>query len=200
MPRFRGHREVNRHDGSTADSWFGFTCGHCGTRVSGAVVASQAGGQGIPNNRWLACTECARGLVEVDGTIFPGAKFGPAVEGLPEVVHTAYDEARNCMQASAYTAAELVCRKILMHVAADKGAPEGEPFAAYLTYLEKQGYVTPPMKGWVDLIRKHGNEATHRLAKTDRTRAESTVMLTAELLRLVYEMEHMSQKYASPAK
>ncbi|EEF78683.1 hypothetical protein MDMS009_2856 [Methylophaga thiooxydans DMS010] len=37
------------------------------------------------------------------------------------------------MEVNAYTAAELICRKILMHVAADKGADEGKSFAAYLT-------------------------------------------------------------------
>jgi Domain of unknown function (DUF4145) len=102
------------------------------------------------------------------------------------------------MGVGAFTAAELVCRKILMHVAADKGAKTGEPFAAYLDFLEKAGYVTPPMKGWVDLIRKHGNLATHELPAPDRKQAESTVMFTAELLRLVYEMEHMARRYLSP--
>ena len=54
------------------------------------------------------------------------------------------------------------------------------------------------MKRWVDLIRKHGNEATHKLDAPDKARAESTVMLTAELLRVIYEMEHMASKYAGP--
>ncbi|MCA9647935.1 MAG: DUF4145 domain-containing protein, partial [Myxococcales bacterium] len=77
----------------------------------------------------------------------------------------------------------------------DKGAPEGESFAAYLAALESLGYVTPPMKPWVDLIRRHGNQATHRLAASDAARAESTVMFTAELLRMVYEMAHMARRY-----
>jgi hypothetical protein len=54
------------------------------------------------------------------------------------------------------------------------------------------------MKGWVGLIREHGNRATHRLEAPDQGRAESTLMFTAELLRLVYEMEHLARKY-SPA-
>jgi hypothetical protein len=53
------------------------------------------------------------------------------------------------------------------------------------------------MKAWVDLIRKRGNLATHELPATDQQRAESTVMFTAELLRLVYEMEHMARRYTS---
>lgn len=83
-----------------------------------------------------------------------------------------------------------------MHVAVDKGAKEGDSFASYLSFLETAGFVTPPMKGWVDLIRQHGNNATHKLPASDRGRAESTVMFTAELLRIVYEMEFMASKYS----
>jgi hypothetical protein len=83
-----------------------------------------------------------------------------------------------------------------MHVAVDKGAAEGKPFAEYLAHLEDAGYVTPTMQTWVDLIRTHGNEATHSLATPSRQRAEGTLMFTAELLRLTYEMGHLAARYA----
>ena len=111
---------------------------------------------------------------------------------------TPYQEARRCMGVSAYTAADLLCRKILMHVAVDKGAKPGKTFAEYLTHLADAGYVTPPMAPWVDLIRQHGNQATHELPPSNQQRAESTVMFTAELLRLVYEMGHVAQRYLPP--
>ena len=82
-----------------------------------------------------------------------------------------------------------------MHVAADKGAKEGENFTHYIDYLEKENYITPNMKSWVDLIRTNANESTHKLAPPDKERAESTLLFTAELLRLVYEMEHYVSKY-----
>lgn len=185
------HKHTQKPDGTTDDAWHGYTCGHCGTKVSGAVVAWF-------NSRrtmWLMCPECERGSVITGGNTYPGVAFGPPLQGLPLEVAEAYDEARRCMSVNAFTAAELICRKILMHVAADKEAKAGEAFAAYLIHLENKGYITPPMKKWVDLIRKHGNEATHKLSPPDKTRAESTVMLTAELLRVVYEMEHMASKY-----
>jgi hypothetical protein len=84
-----------------------------------------------------------------------------------------------------------------MYVAVEKGAQTGDSFSNYLTHLANLGYITPPMKGWVDLIRKHGNLSTHQLPSPDRTRAESTLMLTAELLRLIYEMEYLSSKYTA---
>jgi hypothetical protein len=194
---FQGHRSISRHDGSTADSWHRYTCGSCGAVVSGAVVAEYTR---VKDNqqqqvRWLLCTDCGVGSTANGDTIVPGSAFGPTIEGLPDDVRAAYDEARRCMQASSFTGAEPLSRKILMHVAVEKGAKEGDKFAAYLAHLEKEGYVTPPMRSWVGLIRDNGNAATHKLATPDRQRAESTVMFTAELLRLVYEMEYMARKY-----
>lgn len=85
-----------------------------------------------------------------------------------------------------------------MHVAVDKGAKAGETFAFYIDYLEKQGYVTPPMRGWVKLIKDHGNDSTHKLPKPERKRAEGTLIFTAQLLRTVYEMEHLAGQFAPP--
>ncbi len=174
--------------------WEPYTCPHCSKDVSGAIVAKTAD-QAI---HWLRCPACKLGAVTVFGILSPAAPFGPPIVGLPGDVDEAYQEARRCMGINAYTAAELVCRKILMHVAVDKGAKPGKTFAEYVTHLADAGYVTPPMQPWVDLIRQHGNLATHELPPPDQQRAESTVMFTAELLRLVYEMDHMAQQYAPP--
>jgi hypothetical protein len=196
MPNYQGHRGIVRYDGSTSDAWFAFVCGHCGREVSGAVVAL-ASENGL--TRWLQCPICGEGSVEDSkGVISPGAPIGPDIDGLPPEVAEAYQEARRCMSVGAFTASELVCRKILMHIAVDKGAAEGEAFASYLSHLEAQGYVTPPMRRWVDQIRSHGNESTHRLARPSRERAEGTLMFTAELLRLTYEMDQLASRYAPP--
>lgn len=74
-----------------------------------------------------------------------------------------------------------MCRKILMHVAVDKGCDEGKSFGEYIDYIESE-YITPIMKPWVDLIRRHGNSSTHELVPPDVKRSESTLMFTAELL------------------
>jgi hypothetical protein len=173
-------------------AWERYTCPHCSLNVSGGILAKT----GDDLNRWLRCPACLKGAVVVEDLLSPAAPFGPPIVGLPGDVDEAYQEARRCMGVNAYTAAELVCRKILMHVAVDKGAKPGKAFADYVTHLADAGYVTPPMQPWVDLIRQHGNLATHELPPPDQQRAESTVMFTAELLRLVYEMDHMAQQYA----
>jgi len=195
---FKGHRSIRKPDGSTEDAWETYICGHCNAKVSGAVVAHYTWKDSATNeytNKWLLCTNCYRPSAKIRSKVYPGSLFGPNLKGLPHNVKESYEEARRCMEVNAYTAAELICRKILMHVAVDKGAKEGDSFVSYLTYLENQGYITPPMKGWVDLIRQHGNKSTHKLDSPDQDRAQSTVMFTAELLRLTYEMEFMSNKF-----
>lgn len=59
---------------------------------------------------------------------------------------------------------------------------------SYIDYLASEGYVTPPMREWVELIKNHGNESTHKLKSPERVRAEGTLLFTAQLLRSVYEM------------
>jgi hypothetical protein len=199
---FSGHSGVAKPKQGDANGWEQITCGHCGHKVTGAVIALL---EETTDNvvKWVQCPGCGWGTVinVKDGveTRDPGSHFGPEVEGLPEDVKSTYREARDCFRVSAFTACELLCRKILMHVAVDKGAKEGDKFEAYITFLESKGYVTPPMKDWVDLIRTNANKSTHRLAPPSREQTESTLMFTAELLRLVYEMAAMASKYARPA-
>ena len=187
---------VRKNDGGDDRSWESISCGHCGETVSAAVVASIEGTHGA-NIKWMQCPKCHDGSVRtLDGSVYPGALFGPSIDGLPTDVEAAYQEAQACMIVNAFTATEGMCRKLLMHVAVDKGAKEGATFASYIDHLVAEGYVTPPMKEWVKLIKDHGNEAQHRLAMPSRERAEGTVLFTAQLLRMVYEMAHLAAQFA----
>lgn len=201
MAIFFGHKQVNKPDGSTSDSWYGYRCGHCGHDVSGAVLAyNRESKTGEQLTLWLQCPICYKGSTrESNKSVSPGSPFGPAIEGLPADVAEAYDEARRCMSVNAHTAAEGICRKILMHVAVDKGADEGKSFVSYIDFLASEGYVTPPMREWVDLIKNHGNESTHRLKAPERARAEGTLLFTAQLLRSVYEMGHLASRFTPRA-
>jgi len=192
-----GHNSITKPGPNEALGFWTFRCGHCGDNTTGVVLGHTSTGFGTL--RWLQCTTCHEPSV-VDSTDrqHPGISFGPDLEGLPVDVAEAYGEARRCLAINADVAAEVMCRKILMHVAVEKGATDGKPFTTYIDYLVKQGYVTPPMLPWVDLIRQNGNNANHRLEPRDRPRAERTLMFTAHLLRSVYEMEHLAQKYLPP--
>jgi hypothetical protein len=130
------------------------------------------------------------------GKIVPLYPAGEDVAGLPSDIEAAYQEARECASVSAYTACELVCRKILMHVAVDKGAAEKLTFAKYLEHLANVGYVTPPMVKWVDRIRDRGNAATHELPRTSKEHGLDTLAFTAQLLKLIYKMDYKESLYS----
>ncbi len=191
---FPGHRLISKPDGSTGDAWQTYICGHCNTKVSGGVVAYWRNSS-TDRIFWVLCPNCECGSVIHNDNVLPSICFGPKIEGLPSEVDSAYEEARRCLSLNAFTACELICRKILMHIAVDKGASEGDSFASYIGFIEGQGYITPPMKGWVDMIRRNGNNSTHKLIPPEKERAEGTLMFTAELLRLVYEMDTIAKKY-----
>ena len=195
------HVESDTQTVGTGDprAWWVFTCGHCGSQGSGAVLAYTFDGNYQPRERWVRCPGCGRGsVVDVSGRQVPGVSAVRDVEGLPEDVALAYSEARACASVSAHTACEMVCRKILMHVAVDKGAERGGNFTSYVTSLEEAGYVTPPMKPWVDLIRKRGNIAVHELPHTDPHEALGTLTFTEQLLRNTYEMQALADRFAGP--
>lgn len=121
----------------------------------------------------------------------PGVPYGEAVEKLPGPVEPLYDEVRNAMAASAFTVSVMGCRKILGHVAVEQGAEEGKSFIEYVNFLTDNGYVPPNGKGWVDHIRKKGNEANHEIMMMSRQDAEEIVTFTGMLLKFVYELPGM---------
>lgn len=172
---------------------FSAICPYCGKQTVAAVIAMSINTS--PEAAWLRCTGCDRGFVRNDGQIAPALLPGESIEGLPADVLSAYTEARQAAGLNAFTSCELMCRKILMHVAVDKGASEGKTFVEYLDHIENSGYATPPMRSWLDLIRQHGNSSTHRLEPASRERATTTLAFTAQLLRLVYEMEFKALKF-----
>nr|BFE55634.1 hypothetical protein GCM10020063_001600 [Dactylosporangium thailandense] len=173
------------------------TCPHCGSIATGAVIAIVV--NETPGVRWIRCPGCGNGIVENNGRLSPSPKLGENVDGLPAEVAEAYDEARRTAGIEAYTSCELMCRKILMHIAVDKGDQEGKSFVTYLDFIKQSGYITPPMQPWADLIRSHGNQSTHRLQPASRERALNTLAFTTQLLRLVYEMDSRARQYTTPA-
>lgn len=84
---------------------------------------------------------------------FPGMPYGNPVDGIPgKSISDLYNEARNAMSVSCYTASVLCCRKILMHIAVEKGAKLSDPFVKYVEHLATANYIPPDAKIWVDHI------------------------------------------------
>lgn len=117
----------------------------------------------------------------------PDEKYGHDVGHVPDEIKALYDEARNCIQANAFTAATLCSRKILMHLAVENGAPPNKRFIEYVEFLSDGGYVPPGGKEWIDYIRVRGNDANHEIKIVDATEAKRLIMFIEMLLRCIYE-------------
>ncbi len=74
-----------------------------------------------------------------------------------------------------------------MNIAVQQGAKEGLKFIEYVEYLAANGFIPPNGRGWVDHIRKKGNEATHEISLMGLADAEELVAFSEMLLKFVYE-------------
>ena len=175
-----------------------FMCGHCGERLASnkgfsSDLVSTSGGNHPPRTSMSAaiylCHFCqAPTYFRGDYQQVPGPPFGGTVEHIPYKDVTAlYDEARNCMKVTAYTAAVMCCRKLLMNLAVAEGASKNKGFKEYVTYLSEQGHIPPRTEAWVDHIRNKGNEANHEIEIMERAEAERLIKFSEMLLRIMYE-------------
>lgn len=163
---------------------FKFHCGFCGS-----IVASDRGFQ--DNNarkRIFLCPHCDKpSFFDGAGSQVPGVAPGNNIGHLPTELETLYDEARQCVSVNAYTASVLACRKLLMHIGVEQKADQGKNFIYYVEYLANNGFVPPNGKGWVDHIRKKGNEATHEIVLMKKEDAEELISFAEMLLKFIYE-------------
>ena len=167
-----------------------YTCGYCGNQI-----ASERGWifQNPRNADIKAsihiCHFCSKPtFLDLGGKQYPGASYGEPVENIDDIsVQKLYDEARRTMSVSSYTAAVLACRKLLMHIAVQKGAKEGNSFTGYVEFLAEHHYIPPDAIGWVDHIRSKGNEANHEIKIMGREDAETLLSFISILLKVIYE-------------
>lgn len=161
-----------------------FRCGFCGN-----IVATNMGFlNNVSNGRIYPCPHCdSPSFFNLAGNQFPGIAPGNDVSHLPNEIEAIYCEARRCVSVNAHTAAVLVCRKLLMHIAVQQKADPGQTFLYYVEYLVDNGYVPPNGKSWVDHIRKKGNEATHEIVLMTKEDAMDLLSFAEMLLKFIYE-------------
>ena len=165
-----------------------YRCGYCGKEVGSAhgFLAKVAGSR--VRDSIYVCPRCQQPMYfDSDDFQVLGVPYGDDVEAVPDDIASLYAEARRACSTSAYTAAVLTCRKILMNIAVAQGAEEGLSFMAYVEYLSAQGYVPPGGEGWVDHIRRKGNDANHEIQLMRRADAEELISFTEMLLKFIYE-------------
>lgn len=119
----------------------------------------------------------------------PGVLPMQRVKNMPPDLIRAWEEVLRCGQVDAWTSAEIMCRKILMHVAVDQFDVEaGKSFQFYVQTLDDQRFFPSPMTPVIDGIRKRGNAATHELAQSSSAEAIKTMEITHHVLRTIYEL------------
>lgn len=119
------------------------------------------------------------------------APFGKAlrsVNNVPEKVNAVYQEVWAGIGAKCYTAAVILSRTALMHIAVEKGAPDNLNFQKYVDFIASEGYIPPNAKEWVDKIRKMGNRAVHDLEIWGKEDAELIGKFLMYLLIFIYEL------------
>ena len=166
-----------------------YICGYCGQSLS-----SEKGyfGNIQPHGLKLyiyVCHSCGKPtFFDSTGKQTPGAIFGKEVGGVSDkTVANLYKEARQCMSVNSFTSTVLSCRKLLMHIAVDKGAKEGLRFIEYVEYLASKNIIPNGAQDWVDIIREKGNEANHEITIMNENDAKSLINFTEMLLKIVYE-------------
>ena len=159
-----------------------FTCGFCGCSVGPSFGYQHGSGC----RDIFICPTCDQPNYFGEKQT-PSPLLGDKVENVPSEINSLYNEARACTSVNAFTAAVLACRKILMHIAVDKGAPGGERFIEYVEYLSNKGYVPPNGKDWVDHIRNKGNEANHEITIMSKEDALDLITFSEMLLKFIYE-------------
>ena len=168
-----------------------YTCSYCENLVSPTLGWSNSAAHAFGARIYL-CNHCCHPTYFFGALQIPGVPVGRPVTALAEDVETLYNEARHSAGSGYFTAAVLLCRKILAHIAVDQGASSGLSFQAYVDYLAANGYVPPKCKPLVDHIRTKGNEANHEIVLMQESDAKDLVSFLEMLLKFIYEFPAMA--------
>ena len=182
-------------DKSSALNTRRYRCGHCGEKVSSAL------GYKAYNDQYqiYICTDCYSPTYfdDVEKKQFPGELYGNDVKHTPENIEKLYNEARRCMSIQGYTTSVMASRKLLMNIAVQNGEKEGLSFVQYIDFLEKNHFIPPKSRTWVDLIRKKGNEANHEIKIMTKEDAEDLINFIEMILKFIYEFPGKIEKKKS---
>lgn len=164
-----------------------FICGHCGNSISSDKSYELRLPSGTRHYPLYICHTCNRPTYIYNDEMTPSAKLGNSVQNLPKDISALYEEIRGASSVNAYTASVLAARKLLMHIAVEKGAEENKTFVYYVDYLETKHYTPPGSNKWVDSIRKLGNDANHEIVIMSQEQARRILTFLEMLLKFIYE-------------
>lgn len=164
-----------------------YTCGHCGHLVSSAKGWTEKG-MVPPGAAVYVCPHCTLpSFFDWRAQrVVPRPLPGGQVQHLPPKVSAAYFEARAAIQAQASTAAVMMLRTLLLHVATERGFEKGT-FQEAVHWLAAQGHIPQKSLEWLDRVRTAGNEVTHDLVISRPDDAAQMLAFVETILRIVYE-------------
>lgn len=200
MPIQNGRQSGASYPATEGRAWATQTCPHCGaSQMLVVCIAIEDQNTQLPELReggpaWYLCTNCRRPSVLDGGVVQPSSRPLRTPRGLPSIDASIWEEARSCLGVYAYSATVMLCRKLLLHVAVEKGLPAKDKrnrapsYMDAVKHLESVGVITTDMREWVDEIKDIGNDANHELTPIAEAQARDVATFTEQLLILAYEM------------
>ena len=181
-----------RRDGNYPFETIKTTCPFCAKEIAATVHYEITQGEFSDTKTlfWIVeCPVCMRPIicdVASSCTYPPGLPFDN-VRNLPDNFQKVYNECRTACGSGCYTAAVILARTLLNHVAVDKGAEGNKSFQFYVNYLVTN-YMPKNASGWVDDIRALANDSTHHLEILNQHNAEQIIKFVMYLLKYIYEL------------
>lgn len=180
------------------------TCPRCRAAGRGAVLGTLHGTDVFPGHRgalrphpWSAavsCEQCGMTSAACQGEQYLPDDW-PGDRDVPASVSGPYREAQECLAAGNCTAAAMLCRKLIMNLAVDHGGEGGRSYAKYVEWLAEKGYITGPIRERIEFVRRCGSDANHEPGPVGKKRAIAAFLLATELMRRLYELEHLPDEY-----
>ena len=153
---------------------------------------------------FLKCPRCGRPFIMLqidDGPgwdepsrIYPPIEMGVSL-AIPSSLRSAYDEARSCFRAKAYTATAIMCRKTLEGIA-DENKITSRNLSSALKEMKEKGIIENRLYEWADALRISGNEAAHGVnSKISSQDAKDILEFTHALLEYVFTFQEKFEQF-----
>jgi len=187
-------------------------CPNCEAFVDGEYTADytdyEAASDMTGKYTFLKCPRCSRPFIMLqvdDGSGFDSAWSEPSrlyppiemgiITAIPSSLRLAYEEARSCFRAKAYTATAIMCRKTLEGIA-DENKISARNLAIALKEMKDNGIIENRLYDWADALRISGNEAAHGVnSKISRQDAKDILEFTHALLEYVFTFQEKFEQF-----
>jgi hypothetical protein len=114
---------------------------------------------------------------------------------IPGSIRLAYEEARTCFRAKAYTATAIMCRKTLEGIAEEHKVTIRN-LASALKEMKDKGVIESRLYEWADALRISGNEAAHGVSTSISPQdAKDILEFTNALLEYVFTFQERFKQF-----